>query len=157
SWYLSRRLAEWPRSKSFAGETVRALWILKYHIAAFVTGGYVFSEAGGCDALYGNDFRNVFVLCCLAYAVTLVTTVWILRLNWPATRRYIVGPLAVMVWVVIGADGMTPKTWRVRIGDQLVTQTRSWRHELMRRWYELCERALGSSASGGTRYGRSGY
>lgn len=151
SWYLSRCLAEWPRSKSFGGEIVRALWILKYHIAAFVAGAYVFSEAGGCDASYGNDFRNVFVLCCLVYAAALVTTVSIDRLDWPISRRYMVGPIAVVAWMVIGADGMTPKTWRTRAGDEVVAETRSGRHELMRRWYDGCERVLGSPALKRTR------
>ena len=145
SWYLSRRLPESRQAKTFAGDIARSIWILKFHVAAFAAGGYVFGESGGCDERYGSDFRNVFLLVCVVYAIALLSTVWAYRLGWSALIRDAVGPLAVAVWVVVGADGMTPKTWLVREGDGVAVETRSRRHEWMRRWYDQCERTLGST------------
>jgi hypothetical protein len=151
SWFVTRCLSERHRSKTFAGDVARAVWILKFHIPAFLAGAYMFSAGGGCDASYGSDFRNVFLLACVVYLATLITTVWIYRLDWPQRRRFAVGPLAVAAWIVVGADGMTPKTWQVRTGDRFATEVHSRRHALMRTWYELCERTLGSTVRDGSR------
>jgi hypothetical protein len=151
SWYLTRCLSERHQSKTFAGDLARAVWILKFHIASFLAGAYMFSEGGGCDASYGSDFRNVFLLACVVYVLTLVMTVWMYRLDWPRRRRFVVGPLPVAIWVVLGADGMTPKTWQARAGDRVAIEVHGRRHALMRSWYGLCERTFGSAMRDGDR------
>jgi len=146
SWYLTIRLSESAPSASFLRDLARAPWILKFHLAAFLLGSYVFSEGGGCDELYGNDFRNAFVLAGVCYVLTMGATVLLYRLGWPEATRVLLGPTAMVLWLFVGADGMTPKTWQRWSGDQVTVKATSRRQALMQRWYELCERTLGRGA-----------
>ena len=145
SWHLTLRLSESAISASVLRDLLRALWILKFHLVAFLVGGWMFSESGGCDQLYGSDFRNTFLLVVVVYVFTIGTTVSLYRWRRSEAIRLLFGPAAVLVWVLVGADGMTPKTWEHSSGDQVTVKTTSRRRALMRKWYELCERRLGES------------
>jgi len=69
------------------------------------------SEDGGCDQRYGSDFRNTFLLAVLVYVATMGTTICLYRWRRSEAIRLLFGPAAVLIWVLVGADGMTPKTW----------------------------------------------
>jgi len=76
--------------------------------------------------------------------LTLSTTFVLYRRRNSQTVRGVLGPAAVVIWLVVGFDGMTPKTWRHWAGEQLTVSTTSRRQALMKQWYELCERTLGA-------------
>ena len=141
TWYLTLRLSESEPSTNTFRDVGRSLWILKFHMAAFVVGGYMF--AGGCDETWGNDFRNTLVLAGLVYVLTGAMAVFIYRLRWLERTRLVLAPTMILLWVVMGSDGMTPKTAQNRSGDQISARAHSRRHEVMLAWYELCERTLG--------------
>jgi hypothetical protein len=92
SWHLTLRLSELAPSASGPRDLARSLWILKFQIAAFVIGGWCFSEGGGCDEGYGSDFRNSLILAALVYVVVLLTTVATYRFALRQTIRLWSGP-----------------------------------------------------------------
>lgn len=143
TWYLTIRLADTEPAANPLRDLGRALWILKFHLGAFLVGGYMFSEGGGCDLSYGNDFRNTFVLAAVVYALTIAIAVVSYRLRWPELTRVALASTVVLAWLIVGANGMTPKTWTYWSGDRMAVQVSSRRHSLMKRWYELCDRTLG--------------
>jgi hypothetical protein len=145
SWHLTLRLSEAAPAANALRDLLRALGILKFHLAAFVVGGWMFSEGGGCDRLHGSDFRNTFLLASVVFALTMGTTVWLYRWRRPEAVRLLLGPAAVLVWVFLGADGMTPKTWAQPSATQVTVNTVSRRHALMWEWYQFCERTFGES------------
>lgn len=144
SWHLALCLSELKRSTSVLRDVGRALWILKVHLVAFPVGAYELSEGGGCDALYGNDFRNTFLLACVAYSLTLSLTLFLYRLRLSKGSLLLLGPAPIVLWLIVGADGMTPKTWeQTEYVTEVVVRLSGARQGLMRSWYEMCERTLG--------------
>jgi len=144
SWHLALCLSELKRSTGALRDVGRALWILKFHLLAFPVGAYALSEGGGCDDLYGNDFRNTFLLACVAYALTFSITVSLYRLRLSKGGLLVLGPAPMVLWLIMGADGMTPKTWEQReYVTEIVVRLSGARQGLMRSWYEMCERTLG--------------
>ena len=142
SWHLTIRLSESEEPpKSAFRDFLRTLWVLKFHLLAFPLGAWSFAD--GCDAMWGNDFRNSFVLVGVVYVLTMAATLMLYRWRFSETSRALLGPAAVALWLVVGSDGMTPKTWHHWSGEQMTVSTTSRRQSLMKRWYELCERTLG--------------
>ena len=147
AWYLTIRLSESEPSPNRLRDLARTMWYLKFHLAAFVLGAIFFSEGGGCDQLYGNDFRNVAALAAVVYLLAISITLLVHRLRWSERARLLAAPAAVVVWLFVGSDGMTPKTWERNRGGHVVFETAGRRQALMRRWYELCERTLGAASA----------
>jgi hypothetical protein len=73
----------------------------------------VFGKRRLCER-YGSDFRNTFLLVGVVYILTIGTTVSLYRRRRSEAIRLLFGPAAVLVWVLVGADGMAPKTWNIR-------------------------------------------
>jgi len=76
--------------------------------------------------------------------LTISTTVFLYRRRRSTSVRVLLGPAAVMLWLFVAADGMTPKTWQHGSEDHPMVSTTSRRHALMKSWYELCERTFGA-------------
>ena len=78
------------------------------------------------------------------YALTFSITVSLYRLRLSKRWLLLLGPAPMVLWLIVGADGMTPKTWeQSEYVMEIVVRLSGARQGLMRSWYEMCERTLG--------------
>ncbi len=55
------------------------------------------------------DFRSIFVLVVFLYAGSFLLVTWLSRQTLPLAEKVISSPLMLWLWLVIAADGSTPK------------------------------------------------
>jgi hypothetical protein len=121
---------------------IRSLWLLKFHILAFMIGG---TANIGYDARVSpNDFRNIFLFAGMIY---LLSVLFVAALH--ATRlgpriKIALAPLFTVLWLMIGSDGNTARAGQlVQSGQDPQLITRGSRHAIMLSWHHLCDSVLG--------------
>lgn len=142
AFYLTFALSDLPTLHPWPLELPRALWILKWHVAAFVFGG---TSNWEYDSRIGpNDFRNMFLFVSLLYAGSILLVVAVSRTNLSLPARLTLAPGVICLWLVVGSDGNTAKAGQVVMaGQDPRPVARSIRHGLMLRWHEVCDSLLG--------------
>lgn len=142
AWYLSLSLHALDAARGFWRAVLRSLWLLKFHIVAFVVGGL--ANIGYDARVTPNDFRNMFLFAGLIYALSIL---WIAGLRSVSIRprvRLALAPLFTVAWLVIGSDGNTARAGQlVQSGQDPQPITRSTRHAIMLSWHQLCDGVLG--------------
>jgi hypothetical protein len=142
--YLTLKLDERPPG-GFVRDVVSAFLLLKWHIFAFLVGGMANVEYD--RLVLENDFRNMFLLAALIYLLSIVFIVWVRQGQLGLGSRLILAPLWVFLWLIIGADGTTPRAGQlVNSGVDPVISARGVRHGLMLRWHDACDSLLGDVA-----------
>lgn len=141
SVYLAVKLDEHPAA-GFLRDFLRALWLLKWHVVAFVVGGLANVSYDGL--VRENDFRNMFLLAAVLYFLSVALIVWLRQTSLKLSGRVLLAPLWVVAWLVVGADGTTPRAGQlVNSGQDPVIAARGVRHGLMLRWHRACDALLG--------------
>ena len=142
AWYLVLKLNSGLPPVSFGRTLMKSLWFLKFHIIAFIIGG---TANWGYDAyVTPNDFRNMFMLAALIYALTvlLIVTLYSMRLSTPI--RLILAPIFTVFWLIVGSDGNTSRAGQlVFCGQDPQPIIRGTRHALMLSWHHLCDSLMG--------------
>ena len=139
--YLTLKLDERPAA-GFRRDFVRALIVLKWHLLAFVVGGLANIPYDGF--VLENDFRNMFLLAALIYALSVALVVALRQLRFGLGARLALSPLWVFVWLIVGSDGTTPRAGQlVNSGVDPVVSARGVRHGLMLKWHQACDSVLG--------------
>jgi hypothetical protein len=150
AWYLVLKMQESATPTSFGKSLLKAVWFLKFHIAAFVIGGI--AELGYDSRVTPNDFRNMFVLAGAIYALSIVLIVSLNTLRLSLSLRLIVAPLFTVLWLIIGSDGNTARAGQlVQSGQDPEWMPRGTRHRIMLGWHQACDAVLGSKGKGYSR------
>ena len=139
--YLTLGL-EQHQAGGFSADFVRALRLLKWHILACVLGGTADLEYDGL--VLENDFRNMFLLAAVVYTLSVVWVVWLRQTRCAFSMRLTLAPLWVFAWLIVGADGTTPRAGQlVNSGEDPVIAARGVRHGMMLRWHAACDALFG--------------
>ena len=142
AWYLVLNLNSGLPPVSFGRTLIKSLWFLKFHIIAFIIGG---TANWGYDAyVTPNDFRNMFMLAALIYALTvlLIVTLYSMRLSTPI--RLILAPIFTVIWLIVGSDGNTARAGQlVFSGQDPQPIIRGTRHAIMLSWHHVCDSLMG--------------
>ena len=150
AWYLVLKMQESATPTSFGKSLLKAVWFLKFHIAAFVIGGI--ADLGYDSRVTPNDFRNMFVLAGAIYALSIVLIVSLNTLRLSLSLRLIVAPLFTVLWLIIGSDGNTARAGQlVQSGQDPEWMPRGTRHRIMLGWHQACDAVLGSKGKGYSR------
>jgi hypothetical protein len=142
AWYLVLKMqeVEWPAS--FGANLLRAIWLLKYHILAFVVGGI--ANIGYDARVTPNDFRNMFLLATVIYACSVLLIVALQSTRLSLVPRLLLAPLFTVLWLIVGSDGNTARAGQlVQAGQDPQPITRGTRHAIMLSWHRLCDSAFG--------------
>ena len=141
AWFLMLSLSG-VDIRSFWRTVIRSLWLLKFHILAFLIGG---TANFGYDARVSpNDFRNMFLFAGMIY---LLSILFIAALH--ATRlgpriKIALTPMLTVLWLIIGSDGNTARAGQlVQSGQDPQPITRGSRHAIMLSWHHLCDSVFG--------------
>lgn len=142
SWYLSLSLSALETLRGFWRTVLRSLWLLKFHIVAFVVGGL--ANIGYDARVAPNDFRNMFLFAGLIYALSILFFAGLRSVSIGPRLRFALAPLFTVVWLVIGSDGNTARAGQlVQSGQDPQPITRSARHAVMLSWHKLCDGVVG--------------
>jgi len=146
AWYVTLKLDETGPDTSLRQTIKRAVWILRFHILAFVAGGTI--NIGYDSRVTPNDFRNLFLFVAMLHGFSIILISYLhhsrLTLRW----KLILAPLLTVLWLIIGADGNTARAGQlVQSGQDPQPVVRSARHHLMLTWHEQCDRFLGDVGS----------
>ena len=141
AWYLMLSLAG-AGIHGFWRTVMRSLWLLKFHILAFVIGGTAFFSY---DARVSpNDFRNMFLFAGLIYFLSILFIATLHATRLAPGIKIALAPLFTVLWLIIGFDGNTARAGQlVQSGQDPQPITRSSRHAIMLSWHHLCDSALG--------------
>lgn len=143
AWYLMLTLSASDHVRSFWRTTIRAFWILKFHILAFVIGGTAFI-ADYDVGVTPNDFRNMFLFAGTIYLLSLflICTLHMSRLS--PRLKLAFAPLFTILWLIVGSDGNTQRAGQlVQSGQDPQPIVRGRRHAVMVSWHRLCNRTFG--------------
>lgn len=142
AWYLSLKLQESASPQRFGRSLLISLWLLKFHIIAFIIGGTV---NFGYDArVTPNDFRNMFLFAVLIYSLSVVLITALHTAHLPNSIKYVLAPLFTVLWLILGSDGNTARAGQlVQSGQDPQPIVRSARHTIMLSWHRLCDSTLG--------------
>lgn len=139
--YLTLKLDE-QRARGFLHDLSRSVWLLKWHAVAFVLGGLANVSYDGL--VLENDFRNMFILAAVVYILSVVLITWLRQTKLGLSGRLLLAPLWVFAWLIVGADGTTPRAGQVvNSGEDPVIAPRGIRHGIMLNWHEVCDTVLG--------------
>ena len=147
AWYLALSLRG-TDNRSFWRTVVQSLWILKFHILAFLIGG---TANFGYDAhVSPNDFRNIFLFAGMIYLLSILF-ISALHMTQLGTRiKIALAPLFTVLWLIVGSDGNTARAGQlVQAGQTPQPITRSSRHAIMMSWHHLCDSLLGDIGANG--------
>jgi hypothetical protein len=126
---------------------LKALWFLKFHIIAFVTGGI--AHLGYDSRVTPNDFRNMFILAGGVYILSITLIVWMNSARIPVVIRLALAPLFTMLWLFMGANGNTARAGQlVQSGQDPEWNPRGPRHRIMLGWHQACDSIFGSTGAG---------
>ncbi|MCX6996857.1 MAG: hypothetical protein NTV49_07180 [Kiritimatiellaeota bacterium] len=140
--YLALRLSDTPPAPTFGADVRRALWFLKFHIAAFLIGGL--GNIGYDSRVTPNDFRNMFLFVGVLYTGSIFLIVALNRTLQSMTSRVLLAPALVVLWMVIGADGNASRAGQlVQSGQDPQPVVRGLRHGFMFAWHHGCDALLG--------------
>ena len=141
AWYLALKMTEIRPEVSYCGRILKSLWLLKFHIIAFIIGG-----TAGFDEdtrVAPNDFRNMFVLASVIYALSILL-IAVVPHRVGLAPRILVAPLFTIFWIIVGSDGNTARAGQLVQSDQDPQPIiRSKRHAVMMSWHNLCDSAFG--------------
>ena len=141
--YLTLRLSEEPPASTFGLDLRRALWFLKFHIAAFLIGGL--GNIGYDSRVISNDFRNMFLFVCALYAGGVLLIVLLHRAMKSIIFRLLLAPTLIVLWMIVGADGNTSRAGQlVQSGQNPQPIVRGVRHGIMLAWHRGCDAVLGN-------------
>jgi hypothetical protein len=134
-----------PARSSFASVLRANIWSMRFHASLFLLFGILtwspWSSVQDRDP--DPDFRNIFVLVVILYAASFLLVTWLSRQTLSLAGKVIASPLMLYLWLVIGADGNTPKAGQMLFGYEKPLRTpRGVRHGIMLKWYQLCDVAL---------------
>ncbi len=142
--YLQRLAPATPFAARLLAGTLR----LRLHWFLFLLGG-----TGGWSydrRIAANDFRNMFVLAALLFALSACWITWLSLRPLPLRLKVALAPLLLLAWLAIGADGTTTKAGQVLLADvDPQVAPRGVRHGIMLGWHALCDRLLGDLAEPG--------
>lgn len=142
SWYLSLSLSALELLRGFWRTVLRSLWILKFHIVAFVLGGL--ANVRYDARITPNDFRNMFLFAGLIYVLSILFIAGLRAVLIGPRIRFALAPLFTVAWLFIGSDGNTARAGQlVQAGQDPQPITRSARHAVMLSWHQLCDGVLG--------------
>lgn len=142
AWHLALSLESLPPSVSFGRALLHSLWILKYHLLLFIVAG---TACWPYDRLVTpNDFRNLFLLAALLYALSILWITALRNPRLPRPLRLALAPLFIVLWLVAGSDGNTARAGQlVYVGQDPLPIVRGHRHALLLSWHRLCDASLG--------------
>lgn len=139
AWYLTLSLGAREAATSFWRTTLRALWILKFHLLAFVIGGT--ANFGYDSRVTPNDFRNIFLFAGLIYLFSVLFIVAVYKTRLRPRTKIALAPLFTLVWLFVGYDGNTLRAGQlVQAGQDPQPIVRSSRHCIMVSWHNMCDR-----------------
>ncbi|MCX7007941.1 MAG: hypothetical protein NTY53_11970 [Kiritimatiellaeota bacterium] len=140
--YLALRLSETPPCPTFGADVRRALWFLKFHIAAFLIGGM--GDIGYDSSVTPNDFRNMFLFVGALYTGSIFLIVVLNRTLKKMAPRLRLAPTLIILWLIVGSDGNTSRAGQlVQSGQDPQPIVRGIRHGLMLAWHHGCDALLG--------------
>ena len=140
--YLALRLSETLPGPTFGADVRRALWSLKFHIAAFLIGGV--GNIGYDSEVTPNDFRNMFLFAGALYTGSIFLVVVLNRTLKTMGVRLLLAPALIVLWMIVGADGNTSRAGQlVNSGQDPQPIVRGVRHGLMLAWHRGCDALLG--------------
>lgn len=141
AWYLMLSLGS-ADIRGFWRTAIRSLWLLKFHILAFLIGG---TADFGYDArVTPNDFRNIFLFAGLIYLLSILFIAALHSTRLDPRIKIALAPLFTVLWLIIGSDGNTARAGQlVQSGQDPQPITRSSRHAIMLSWHHLCDSVLG--------------
>ncbi len=140
SWYLTLSLGD-TENRSFCRTIIRSLWILKFHILAFLIGGM--ANLGYDARVSPNDFRNMFLFAGMIYllSILLIAALHATRLH--PQIKVALAPLFTVIWLIVGSDGNTARAGQlVQSGQDPQPITRGYRHAIMLSWHRACDSVL---------------
>lgn len=142
AWFLVLKLEESPGDIGFLRLLGRACWVLKFHILGFMVGGM--ANWGYDASVMENDFRNMFLLSGLLYALTILLICVLHRSRMSTRWKLALAPFLTVLWLVIGSDGNTARAGQlVQSGQDPQPVTRGIRHSVMLSWHRACDSLLG--------------
>ena len=140
--YLALRLSEAPPGPTFGADVRRALWFLKFHIAAFLIGGV--GDIGYDSSVTPNDFRDMFLFAGALYTGSVFLIIGLNRTTKKLASRVVLAPALIILWLIVGADGNTSRAGQlVQSGQDPQPIMRGVRHGLMLAWHHGCDKLLG--------------
>ena len=140
--YLTLRLSEAPPAQTFGADLRRALWLLRFHIAAFLIGGM--GNIGADGRVTPNDFRNMFLFVGVLYTGSIFLIVLLRRSMKSTAVRLLMAPALIVLWLIVGSDGNTARAGQlVQSGQDPQSIVRSVRHGIMLVWHRGCDALLG--------------
>lgn len=143
--FLNLKLWE-SRPMGFYKDFKKSLWMLKYHIIAFIIGGT--ANIGSDTVITPNDFRNMFILMAILYFLTIIVIVTLNNLKTNKTIKIFTSTIFIILLLVVGSDGTTSKAGQsVSAGYDPKPIVRSYRHSIMLRWHEVCDKLFGNVTS----------
>lgn len=149
AWHLVLALASADQPAGFGRVIRRSLWLLRYHLAAFLLGGL--ANIGADARVTPNDFRNLFLFAAMIYLFSIVWIAGMTVARWPVFVRLTLAPLFTVAWLVAGSDGNTARAGQlVQSGQDPAPIVRGYRHVVMLSWHRLCDSALGDIAEKST-------
>ncbi len=142
SLYLVLKLSDRPPQSSWGRDFLNSLWILKYHITAFLIGGLANISMDG--EVLENDFRNMFLLAVFIYTLSITLIVALHRAQLALRIQLMAAPLFTIVWIVLASDGNTPRAGQlVQSGQDPQPHVRGVRHGTMLAWHKFCDSIFG--------------
>ena len=149
AWYLVLRLQETKAASSFLHMLGRSLWMLKFHIAAFVIGGAM--NISYDIRVTPNDFRDMFLLMCLVYGMSVILISALASSRLSMAGKLTMAPMFTVLWLIIGSDGNTARAGQlVQSGQDPQPVIRGYRHGIMMSWHHLCDSTFGDVGGPGT-------
>lgn len=141
--YLTLKLEELSGESSISMLFLKSIKILKWHIICFVASGLLFMPLDSQSA--SNDFRNMFLFLCIIYAVNMYFIIFLRKyVKLSNYFKLVIAPIFIMLWVVIGSDGNTPRAGQLVSSDKgYVYQVRGIRHGIMMKWHLICDSIFG--------------
>ncbi len=142
--YLDLRLREIPDHMGFLPRLAKALWILKFHILAFVPVWTPVCAGWNEAALYEQDFRNVIVLAFLTYTLSILLAVAFSRRK-SRLSRALLSPILLILVAFLSSDGTSHKAGHVPCGtycEHPGMPPRGARHAFILAWHRFCYRIL---------------
>jgi hypothetical protein len=142
AWYLALKMREAGPSASFGKDLLKALWVLRFHVVTFVIGGT--ADLGYDARVAPNDFRNMFLLACLIYLLSIILVVGMARRRLSLAGLLALAPLFTILWLTVGSDGNTARAGQlVQSGQDPQPIRRGTRHGIMLLWHRVCDSILG--------------
>ncbi|MBI3985717.1 MAG: hypothetical protein HY343_02260 [Lentisphaerae bacterium] len=142
AWYLMLTLSASEDVHGFGRTILKAFWILKFHILAFVVGGT--ANIGYDSRVTPNDFRNMFLFAGTMYSLSVILICALHMTRFSLRLKLALAPFFTILWLVVGSDGNTQRAGQlVQSGQDPQAIVRGKRHAIMMAWHRLCDETLG--------------